>query len=63
MFTCPRPLLAAQIMSAYCSKKGLAMDSVRFVIAGIRIGPDYTPSDLEMEDGDIINAIMERAGD
>ena len=63
MFTCPPSLLASQIMAAYCKKKGLAIGTVRFVFDGDSIARADTPASLKLEDGDSIDAMMERAGD
>ena len=45
-------------MSAYCKKVGADMDSVRFLFDGDRIRPDQTPGQLDMEDADIIDAMV-----
>ena len=68
-----------QIFEAYCSKKSVARDHVRFLFDGQRINPESTPSEarrrepaaafltrpraaqLEMEDGDSIDAMARAA--
>jgi small ubiquitin-related modifier len=35
---------------------------VRFLFDGTRINPTQTPKDLDMEDGDSIDAMMEQVG-
>ena len=35
---------------------------VRFVYDGTRVQPDMTPDDLDMEDGDTIDAFLEQVG-
>tara|TARA_B110000459_G_scaffold164482_1_gene181717 strand:+ start:174 stop:317 length:144 start_codon:yes stop_codon:yes gene_type:complete len=44
-------------------RKALAPDAVRFSFNGTRINPTQTPRDLEMEDGDSIDAMMEQCAD
>ena len=48
------------IKRAYCEMKGIDMKSIKFVF-GRRI-MDETPDDLDMEDGDVIDAFIEQCG-
>ncbi|KAI8531111.1 hypothetical protein RHMOL_Rhmol11G0111800 [Rhododendron molle] len=41
---------------AYCDRVVLDCNEVRFTYDGIRIGDNQTAGDLEMEDGDVIDA-------
>ena len=50
-------------MSSYCSRQGIHMQPVRFLFDFMRIGPNRTPQALEMEDGDIIDVLVEQQGD
>ncbi|KAJ2802075.1 SUMO protein smt3 [Coemansia furcata] len=49
-------------MTAYCSRTGQTMGSVRFLVDGQRIGPDDTPQGLGLEEGDAIDAMTEQVG-
>jgi small ubiquitin-related modifier len=52
-----------KIFEAYCSRKGLAdlaEWSVRFIFNGLRLDPNSTPGDCNMEDGDTIDVLMEQ---
>lgn len=51
-----------KIFTAFCSKKSLDPSHVRFLFDGQRIQSTSTPADLEMEDGDSIDAMMEQIG-
>lgn len=51
-----------KIFNAFCSRKALQPDAVRFLFDGTRINPTQTPKDLDMEDGDSIDAMMEQVG-
>jgi small ubiquitin-related modifier len=52
-----------RIFDAFRDDRGLAHDAVRFLFDGSRINPLLTPRDLDMEDGDCIEAMMEQVGD
>ena len=52
-----------RIFDVFRDDRGLAHDAVRFLFDGSRINPVQTPRDLDMEDGDCIEAMMEQVGD
>ena len=39
-----------------------APSSVRFLFDGNRVNPNQTPQELEMEDGDVIDVMVEQQG-
>ena len=51
-----------KLMKAYCKREGLANGSVRFSFDGNRVTPDNTPTDLDMENEDVIDALVEQIG-
>ncbi|KAJ3318100.1 hypothetical protein HDV06_000826 [Boothiomyces sp. JEL0866] len=51
-----------KLMNSFCERQGKSLESVRFNYDGKRINKDDTPADLEMEDGDIIDASIEQQG-
>jgi small ubiquitin-related modifier len=51
-----------KLMQAYCSRKEIAMSSVRFLFDSERVRPDQTPKELGMEEGDILDAVWEQVG-
>lgn len=51
-----------KIFAAYCERTRLAPESARFIFEGIRVRDSDTPSILEMEDGDSIEAYHEQTG-
>lgn len=51
-----------KVFEAYCQRKALQPNMVRFLIDGERIRADQTPEDLDMDDGDCIDAMMEQVG-
>lgn len=51
-----------KILNAFCNKKAVDANQVRFVYDGTRVNPFATPSDLGMDDGDTIDAFLEQIG-
>ena len=51
-----------KLMSAYCERQSVDINAVRFFFDGNRVRADQTPSELEMEDGDEIDAMLEQVG-
>lgn len=51
-----------KIMQAYCQKKCHQMNQLRFLYDGERVKPDQSPQDVDMEDGDIIDCVMQQIG-
>ncbi|CAD7698347.1 unnamed protein product [Ostreobium quekettii] len=51
-----------KIMKAYCEKKSLQMNQLRFLYDGERVKPDQSPEEVEMEDGDVIDCVMQQIG-
>lgn len=51
-----------KVFAAYCERKAVEYDSIRFLFNGDRITPDSTPSSLKMEDNDVIDALVSQTG-
>lgn len=51
-----------RLMEAFCKRQGKTMDTLRFLVDGTRVGPDSTPDELDLEDGDVIEAHREQVG-
>lgn len=51
-----------RLMEAFCKRQGKDLSSLRFLIDGTRVSPDNTPDDLDLEDGDTIEAHREQTG-
>ncbi|PNW72395.1 hypothetical protein CHLRE_16g675637v5 [Chlamydomonas reinhardtii] len=51
-----------KVFNAYCNKKGVDTASVRFLFDGNRAKPDSTPEALGMEDGDVLDCVIEQVG-
>ncbi|KAL1188405.1 putative small ubiquitin-related modifier 7 [Cardamine amara subsp. amara] len=47
-----------KVMQAYSDKVGQEMSTFRFLFDGVRIKPNQTPNELELEDGDEIDAFV-----
>ena len=52
-----------RVMTAFCNRRGVAMNSVRFLFDGSRINPIQTPVELEFEEGEVIDVMVEQQGD
>jgi small ubiquitin-related modifier len=50
------------VFKAYCAKKAVSEDGVRFLFDGSRLTKQQTPEDLEMEDGDSIECMTSQVG-
>jgi hypothetical protein len=61
-FKIKRGTVLRKLMDAYCKKQGIARTSVRFLYDGAPIDENKTPDDLEMEDDDVIDAMVEQTG-
>jgi small ubiquitin-related modifier len=51
-----------KMMMAVCKHMGHTLQAVRFTFDGRIIGPQMTPLELKMEDGDTIDMIEEQSG-
>lgn len=51
-----------RLMDAFCKRQGKDMSSLRFLIDGTRVLPENTPEELDLEDGDVIEAHREQTG-
>ena len=61
-FKCKMTTPLQKLMQAFCNRQGVRMNSVRFLFDGQRISANQTPSELEMEDGDVIDVMVEQLG-
>ena len=59
---CKKTTALSKLMNAFCQRQGVNMSSVRFLFDGTRINSDQTPEGLEMEDGDVIDVMVEQQG-
>lgn len=51
-----------KIIDAYCSRMNVGTDSVRFLYDGNRIKGENTPEIMQMEDGDILDVVLQQSG-
>ena len=47
-----------KLMEAYCARQSLQMDQIRFLFDGCRLRDTQTPDELDMEDDDVIDALL-----
>ncbi len=51
-----------KILKAFCAKKAVNESDVRLVFDGNRLNLEDTPNDVDMSDGDVIDAFLEQLG-
>ncbi|PBP24429.1 ubiquitin-like modifier, partial [Diplocarpon rosae] len=51
-----------KVFDAYCDRNALQRTTVRFLLDGQRIQDTDTPDSLQMEDGDMVDAVLEQIG-
>ena len=52
-----------RLMYAFCHRQGISITMVRFLFDAQRVYPHQTPFVLDMEDGDVMDVMVEQAGD
>lgn len=51
-----------KLMNAYCDRQSVDPSSIAFLFDGRRLRADQTPAELDMEDGDEIDAMLHQTG-
>mmetsp|Transcript_20334 Transcript_20334/g.49844 ORF Transcript_20334/g.49844 Transcript_20334/m.49844 type:complete len:94 (+) Transcript_20334:102-383(+) len=51
-----------KLIEAYCQKMGAESNAYRFLFDGNRIQGEQTPEDLDMEDLDVVDALLHQQG-
>lgn len=51
-----------KIMESYSQRRGVGLDSLRFMIDGERVTPDDTPQSLDLEDNDQVDVMLDMVG-
>ncbi|CAI0397376.1 unnamed protein product [Linum tenue] len=51
-----------KLMNAYCDRQSMDFNAVVFLFDGRKIRPEQTPVELEMENGDEIDAMLHQTG-
>merc|ERR1712046_68976 len=61
-FKIKRKTQMKKLMDAYCYRSGQDPKSIHFLFEGERIQPTQTPDELDMDDGDVIDAMLMQVG-
>ena len=61
-FKIKRTTLMKKLMDAYVKKNGMVRNQVRFLYDGKPLEDEKTPDDYEMDDDDVIDAMVEQVG-
>mgnify|MGYP002033634415 CR=1 FL=1 len=51
-----------KIFNAYATRKGVAATDLRFLFSGVRVRGDQTPAGIDMEEGDMLDCMLEQGG-
>ncbi|SCM23327.1 small ubiquitin-related modifier, putative [Plasmodium chabaudi chabaudi] len=61
-FKIKRKTKLEKLMEVYCNRLGQSIEAVRFLYDGDRIHGENTPDQLGIEDGDVIDAMVQQTG-
>ncbi|RVW23245.1 Small ubiquitin-related modifier 1 [Vitis vinifera] len=61
-FRIKRSTQLKKLMNAYCDRQSVDLNSIAFLFDGRRLRGEQTPDELEMEDGDEIDAMLHQTG-
>ncbi|GAA0175186.1 hypothetical protein LIER_28416 [Lithospermum erythrorhizon] len=61
-FRIKRSTQLKKLMNAYCERQSVELASIAFLFDGRRLRAEQTPDELEMEDGDEIDAMLHQTG-
>ncbi|XAR58731.1 hypothetical protein NMG60_11014237 [Bertholletia excelsa] len=61
-FRIKRSTALRKLMTAYCDRQSVELNSIAFLFDGRRLRGEQTPDELEMEDGDEIDAMLHQTG-
>ncbi|KAF6173736.1 hypothetical protein GIB67_042904 [Kingdonia uniflora] len=61
-FRIKRSTQLRKLMNAYCDRQSVEIASIAFLFDGRRLRGEQTPDELEMEDGDEIDAMLHQTG-
>lgn len=61
-FTLKKTTRMEKLMVAYCTRIGQDINAMRFMFDGERISREDTPMKLNLEDGDVIDAMLPQVG-
>ena len=50
------------VFNSYCQRQGVARNTVRFIFGGNHSFDWHTPKEIDLEDGDIIDVVIEQTG-
>ncbi|KAG5232214.1 hypothetical protein OIU76_004946 [Salix suchowensis] len=61
-FRIKRSTQLRKLMTAYCARQSVEFNSIAFLFDGRRLRGEQTPDELDMEDGDEIDAMLHQTG-
>ncbi|CAI9755038.1 unnamed protein product [Fraxinus pennsylvanica] len=63
VFRIKRSTQLKKLMNAYCDRQSVEFNSIAFLFDGRRLRGEQTPDELEMEEGDEIDAMLHQTGE
>ncbi|KAI3708596.1 hypothetical protein L2E82_37875 [Cichorium intybus] len=61
-FRIKRSTQLKKLMNAYCDRQSVELNQIAFLFDGRRLRAEQTPDELEMDDGDEIDAMLHQTG-
>nr|VDD17625.1 unnamed protein product [Brassica rapa] len=61
-FKIKRSTQLKKLMNAYCDRQSVDLNAIAFLFDGRRLRAEQTPDELDMEDGDEIDAMLHQTG-
>ncbi|KAJ4911286.1 Small ubiquitin-related modifier 1 [Raphanus sativus] len=61
-FRIKRATQLKKLMTAYCDRQSVDFNSIAFLFDGRRLRAEQTPDELDMEEGDEIDAMLHQTG-
>ncbi|KAJ0768643.1 putative Ubiquitin-like domain-containing protein [Helianthus annuus] len=61
-FRIKRSTQLKKLMNAYCDRQSVELNAIAFLFDGRRLRAEQTPDELEMEEGDEIDAMLHQTG-
>ena len=60
---CIRSTQLRKLMTAYCDRQSVELNSIAFLFDGCQLRGEQPPDELEMKDGDEIDAVLHQTGE
>lgn len=62
VFRVRQTTVLSKVINAYCESTGVEKAAMRFLVDGLRLCEEKTPADYNLEDGDVVDVVLEQTG-